>query len=88
MIADGDSPTLAVLHLEDFKEEYENLDEAELGEIVAAHESHGYDHKRPTARSCVQDVSATLRTIHHLVSSFYLSFSLDFVSNIILAQGS
>ena len=29
MIADGDTPTLAILHSEEFKEEYEKLDEAE-----------------------------------------------------------
>jgi len=29
LIADGDTPTLAVLHSEEFKEEYEKLDEVE-----------------------------------------------------------
>ena len=66
---------LAVLHSEEFKEEYKKLDEAERAEIVAAHESSGYDNKRPMARSRVQDVTATLQTIRHLVSCF-LFFSL------------
>jgi len=71
LILDGETPTLAVLHSEEFKEEYEKLDEAERDEIVAAHESNSCDHKRPTARSRVQDVTATLQTIRHLVTSFF-----------------
>ena len=88
MIADGDTPTLAVLHSEEFKEEYEKLDEAERAEIVATHESGGYDHKRPMARSRVQDVTATLQTIRRLVPSCFISFHLKFVSKSLLAQGS
>ena len=42
---------LAILHSKKFKEEYEKLDEAKQAEIVAAHESSGYDNKHPTARS-------------------------------------
>ena len=76
LIADGDTPTLAVLHSEEFKEEYEKLDEVERAEMVAAHESGGYDHRRPTARSRVQDVTATLQTIRHLVLSCSLFLSL------------
>jgi hypothetical protein len=79
IIPDGDTPTLAALHSEEFKEEYEKLDEAELAEIVDAHESHGCHQRRPTARSRVNDVTSTLRTIRDLVLCFF--FSLEFVSN-------
>ena len=76
LIADGDTPTLAVLHSEDFKEEYEKLDEAKRAESAATHESSGYDHKHPMARSRVQDVTAMLQTIHHLVPLCFLFLSL------------
>jgi hypothetical protein len=71
LIPDGETPTLAALHSEEFKEEYEKLDEAELAEIVDAHDSQGLDHKRPTARSRVNDVTASLRTIRDLVLCFF-----------------
>jgi hypothetical protein len=65
----GETPTLALLHSEEFKEEYDKLNDAERAEIVAAHEVNDYDRKRPTAQARVQDVTATLHTIRHLVQS-------------------
>ena len=67
IFSDSETPTLAVLHSEEFKEEYDKLDDAERAEIVAAHEVNDYDRKRPTAQARVQDVTATLQTIRHLV---------------------
>jgi hypothetical protein len=77
-----------VLHSE-FKDEYDKLEDAERAEIVAAHEANDYDRKRPTAQARVQDVTATLQTIRHLVQ--FHSFSMaNFSSNSFfncLAQG-
>ena len=64
-----------MLHSEEFKEEYDKLDVAELAEIVAAHEVNDHDCKRPTAQAHVQDVTATLQTIRCLVCLY--SFSLE-----------
>lgn len=75
IFSDGETPTLAALHSEEFKEEYEKLDDAELAEIVAAHEVKDYDRKRPTAQARVQDVTATLQTIRHLVQLHSFSAS-------------
>lgn len=80
LIADGDTLMLAILHSEEFKEEYEKLNEAGWDEIIAAHESNGYDYKHPTARSWVQDVTAMLQTICHLVPlcfSFFFTWNLS-----------
>ena len=69
IFSDGETPTLALLHSEEFKEEYDKLNDAERAEIVVAHEVNDYDRKRPTAQARVQDVTATLHTICHLVRS-------------------
>jgi hypothetical protein len=71
LVTDGETPTLSVLHSEEFKEEYDKLDEAERAEIVAAHEVNDTDRKRPTAQARVQDVTATLHTIRHLVCGVF-----------------
>jgi len=85
MFSDGKTPTLALLHSEEFKEEYDKLNDAERAEIVAAHEVNDYDRKHPTAQARVQDVTATLHTICHLVQSH--SFPTIKFSLIPLAQG-
>jgi len=85
MFSDSETPTLALLHSEEFKEEYDKLNDAEQAEIVTAHEVNDYDRKRPTAQARVQDVTATLHTIRHLVQSH--SFPTIKFSLIPLAQG-
>jgi hypothetical protein len=69
MFSDGETPTLSLLHSEEFKEEYDKLNDAERAEIVVAHEVNDYDRKRPTAQARVQDVTVTLHMIRHLVQS-------------------
>lgn len=78
IVADGETPTLSVLHSEEFKEEYDKLDEAERAEIVAAHEVNDTARKRPTAQARVQDVTATLQTIRHLVRGVLFFIELLF----------
>ena len=74
IFSDGETATLAALHSEEFKDEYDRLEEAERDEIVAAHEVNNYNRKRPTAQARVQDVTATLQTVCHLVQ--WLSFTV------------
>ena len=64
-----------MLYSEEFKEEYDKLDVAELAEIIAAYEVNDHDRKHPTAQARVQDVTATLQTIRRLVRLY--SFSLE-----------
>ncbi|KAF8801633.1 hypothetical protein BYT27DRAFT_7261760 [Phlegmacium glaucopus] len=73
----GETPTLSVLHSEAFKEEYDKLDEAERAEIVAAHEVNDTDRKRPTAQARVQDVTATLQTIRHLLKGLNVHVGIE-----------
>lgn len=72
---DGETPTLETLHSSEYAEEYKNLDQAELDEISAAHESSALDRiKRPTSKARVQDVSATLETVRNMVIFFFFYF--------------
>ena len=60
-----------ILNSEEFKAEYEALDDADLEELVANHTEHvssGVLQKRNTAQARVQDVSSTIRTMQKLVS--------------------
>lgn len=77
---DGESPTLETLHSSEYTEEYKNLDEEELAEITAAHESTALDRfKRPTSKARVQDVSATLETIRNLVIFIFIFSFVNFL---------
>ena len=70
-LPDGECPTLSKLNGEEFKAEYEALDEADLEEMVANHAEHvssGALRKRNSAQARVQDVSSTIRTMQKLVS--------------------
>ena len=71
LLPDGERPTLSKLNSEEFKAEYEALDDAELEELVANHMEHvssGVLRKRNSAQARVQDVSGTIRTMQKLVS--------------------
>ena len=78
-LPDGERPTLSKLNSEEFKAEYEALDNAELEELVANHTEHVSScalRKRHTAQARVQDVSSTIRTMQKLVSpTAILNFS-------------
>ena len=78
-LTDGERPTLSKLNSEEFKAEYEALDDADLEELVANHTDHvssGALRKRHTAQARVQDVSNTIRTMQKLVSpTAILNFS-------------
>ena len=78
IVADSKMPTLSVLHSEEFKEEYDKLDEAEHAEIVATHEANDTACKCPTAQARVQDVTVTLQTICHLVHGVLFFIELLF----------
>lgn len=57
------------LHSAEFVEEYKALDQAELSEITAAHESTSLNRcKRPTAKARTHDVYVTLESIRNMVS--------------------
>ena len=72
LLTDGETPTLATLHSPEYIEEYKNLDQAELAEITAAHESTALERfKRPTSKARAQDVSVTLETVRNMVSLFF-----------------
>ena len=78
-LTDGEHPTLSKLNSEEFKAEYEALDDADLEELVANHTDHvssGALQKCHTAQARVQDVSSTIRTMQKLVSpTAILNFS-------------
>ena len=70
-LLDGERPTLSKLNSEEFKAEYEALDDADLEEMVANHTeqvSSGALRKRNSAQARVQDVSSTIKTMQKLVS--------------------
>jgi len=70
-LPDGERPTLSKLNSEEFKAEYEALDDADLEELVANHMEHvssGALRKRNSAQARVQDVSSTIRTMQKLVT--------------------
>ena len=72
---EGKTPTLAKLHSEEFKAEYNKLDDAELEEIVARHfeDRSNIQRQRVTAKARVLDVSSTCQAIQQLVSTLFLS---------------
>ena len=72
---EGETPTLARLHSDEFKAEYNDLADAELEEIVARHsEDRSNVHRqRVTAKARVLDVSNTCQAIQQLVSTLFLS---------------
>ncbi|PPQ81407.1 hypothetical protein CVT25_015918 [Psilocybe cyanescens] len=65
----GENPTLAKLHSEEFKTEYNNLGEDELEEIITRHteSSSATYQQRVTARARVQDVAHTFKTMQQMV---------------------
>ena len=70
-LLDGERPTLSKLNNEEFKAEYEALNDADLEEMVANHAeqvSSGALRKRNSAQARVQDVSSTIKTMQKLVS--------------------
>ena len=72
LLLDGERPTLSKLNSEEFKAEYEALDDADLEELVANHSEHvssGALRKRNSAQARIQDVSNTVKTIQKLVST-------------------
>jgi hypothetical protein len=72
---EGETPTLARLHSDEFKAEYNELADAELEEIVAHHSEVRSDihRQRVTAKARVLDVSNTCQAIQQLVSTLFLS---------------
>jgi hypothetical protein len=71
-LPDGERPTLEKLNSEEFKAEYEALDDADREELVAHHTEHvssesGPLRKRNSAQARVQDVCSTIRTMQKLV---------------------
>lgn len=79
LLSDGERPTLSLLNSEEFKAEYEALDDADLEEMVANHTEHvssGALRKRNSAQARVQDVSGTVRTMQKLVSMANLNILL------------
>ena len=81
-LPDGERPTLAIPNSDDFKTEYEALDDAELEELVANHTEYvssksGPLCKRNSAQARVQDVCSTIRTIQKLVRHTSIFFSLS-----------
>jgi hypothetical protein len=70
-LPDGERPTLSKLNSEEFKAEYEALDDTDLEEMVANHTeqvSSGALRKHNSAQARVQDVSSTIKTMQKLVS--------------------
>ncbi|PPQ88415.1 hypothetical protein CVT25_011366 [Psilocybe cyanescens] len=70
----GETPTLAMLHSEEFKNEYNNLEVYESEEIIARHMESGSaaSIKRATAKGRVQDVASTFKAMQQMVSTLYL----------------
>ena len=68
---EGETPTLARLHSDEFKAEYSELADDELEEIVARHTEERSDihRQRVTAKARVLDVSNTCQAIQQLVSN-------------------
>ena len=80
LLPEGERPTLSKLNSEEFKAEYEALDDADVEELVANHTEHvssGVLRKRNSAQARVQDVGSTIRTMQKLVS---LTTTLNFSS--------
>lgn len=73
---DGETPTLAKLHSEEFKDEYDNLANEEREEIIARHveSSSAAPRQRVTAKARVQDVATTVRTMQQLVRTVFVLF--------------
>ena len=71
---EGETPTLARLHSDEFKAEYDELADAELEEIVARHseDRSNINRQRVTAKARVLDVSNTCQAIQQLVSTLFL----------------
>ena len=87
LLPDGERPTLSKLNSEEFKAEYEALDDADLEELVANHTEHvssGVLRKRNSAQARVQDVSSTIRTMQRLVSPKALFNSSPLTSSCLL----
>ena len=74
---EGETPTLARLHSDEFKAEYNDLEVAELEEIVARHsEDRSKIHwQRVTAKARVLDVTNTCQSIQQLVITIFLCTS-------------
>ena len=74
IFTEGETPTLARLHSDKFKAEYNELAEAELEEIVLRHSEDRSDIHRHcvTAKAHVLDVSNTCQAIQQLVSTKFL----------------
>jgi hypothetical protein len=74
VFTEGETPTLARLHSDELKAEYNELADAELEEIVARHSEDRSDNhrQRVTAKARVLDVSNTCLAIQQLVSTRFL----------------
>ncbi|KAJ3514614.1 hypothetical protein NLJ89_g2284 [Agrocybe chaxingu] len=79
MNSEGETPTLNVLHSQEFKDEYNALTEAERAEIVTNHQDTTLEHhrKRPTARARLQDVSCTLANIKQMLQSLNMRVGIE-----------